>query len=426
MVLRLHAWPSRITLSGMMILGFAFVSWAALRPWIAQRVAGVEPDESATRHALAIDPDNDRIHTMRATLYHYSLLLRDYPAALTAYRSALRNNPLNSASWLHLGKLYADLDQVRESDQAFALAAQFGPSNSAMLWEIATAHLDEGQVTETIATLIRFLAVSPLNDAAKGYELARRLASPDEVLEKMIAPDIDHYTHYANYLLDRNLGDQALAVWDRLPQMAARTREPIDPHLQLRVVDLLMATDRLDQAYQLWTNLTMQMQPDAAPTASNLASNGNFERKETVGRGFDWRIEGAPGVVWTFDPDRAYTGRRSLRLSFVKSRADFSNVSQLIPVQPHSMYALQAYIKTDGLAGSKGITVEVIDSVEGALAKTDAVGGTRDWSRVTVKFRTSGTARTITLRVHSEPPPPYLPPVSGSAWIDNVTLTKVE
>ncbi|HWR21583.1 MAG TPA: tetratricopeptide repeat protein [Verrucomicrobiae bacterium] len=386
----------------------------------------MEPNESAIRHGLAIDPDNDRIHAIRATLFHYSLLLRDYPAALTAYRSALRHNPLNSASWLHLGKLYATLGQARESGQAFALAARFGPSHSALLWEIAIAHLDEGQVTEAMTTLTKFLAVSPPNDASRGYELAHRLASPDAVIEKMIAPDADHYTHYANYLLDRNLGDQALAVWNRLAELAARTREPIDPHLQLRVIDLLMATDRLDQAYQLWTNLTTQMKLGAAPTAANLMSNGNFEHKETIGRGFDWRIGGAPGVAWTFDPDTAHTGRRSLRLSFTKSRADFSNVSQLIPVQPHSMYALQAHIKTDGLAGSRGITVEVIDSAEGALAKTDAIGGTRNWSPVTVKFRTSATARTITLKVHSEPPPPYLPPLSGSAWIDNVSLTKVE
>jgi hypothetical protein len=426
MVLRLRTWPLRIVFSCTLVLGFALASWAALRPWIAQRIAGVEPDENALRHALTIDPDNGRLHAMRATLYHYSLLLRDYPAALTAYRSALRMNPLNSASWLHIGKLYADLDQARESDQAFALSARFGPSHSGLLWEIATAHLEEGHVTEAISTLTSFLAASPPHDLIKGYDLARRLASPDELLDKMIAPDLDHYTHYANYLLDRKIEDQALAVWDRMPQMAARTQEPIDPHLQLRVVDLLMATGRLDQAYRLWITLVTQTQPDAAPTASNLASNGNFERKETVGRGFDWRIGGAPGVAWAFDPDISYTGRRSLRLSFVKSRADYSNVSQLIPVQPHSMYALQAHIKTDGLAGSKGITLEVIDSAEGAMAKTDTVGGTRDWSQVTVNFQTSATARTITLKVHSEPPPPYLPPLSGSAWIDNVSLVKVE
>ena len=426
MLVRLHARPSRIALSGVLIIGFALASWAALRPWIAERVAGVDPDESAIRHALTIDPDNYRMQATRATLYHYSTLLRDYSAALTAYRSALRANPLNSTSWLHLGKLYSDLDQARESDQAFAMAARFGPSNSALLWKIAIVQLDGGQVTQAIVTLTRFLAVSPPKDAAEGYDLVRRLASPDEVLEKVIAPDVYHYTHYANYLLDRNLGDQALLVWDRLPQMADRTREPIDPHLQLRIVDLLLAMGRLDAAYQLWTRFTTQMQPDAAPTTSNLVSNGSFERKETVGKGFDWRIGGAPGVAWTFDPDTAYTGRRSLRLSFVKSRADFSNVSQLIPVQPHSMYVLQTHIKTDGLIGANGITLDVIDSAEGALAKTDAIKGTQNWSPVTAKFRTSGTARTITLRVHSEPPPAWMPPVSGAAWIDNVSLMKVE
>ncbi|HWR21164.1 MAG TPA: tetratricopeptide repeat protein [Verrucomicrobiae bacterium] len=427
MVIRLPARPSRIALSGILVLGFAFASWSALRPWIAQRVAGVEPDENATRHALTIDPDNDRIHAIRATLFHYSLLLRDYPAALTAYRSILRNNPLDSASWLHLGKLYERLGQPSEADQAFRLATHLGPGNSALLWEIAVAYLDQEQTPKTLDTLARFLsAANNPADLAKGHELARRLASPDEVLEKMIALDIDHYTHYANYLLDRNLGDQALAVWDRLHEMAARTDESIDSDLQLRIVDLLMATGKLDQAHQLWATLMSQMKPGAALTAANLVSNGNFEHKETIGRGFDWRIGGAPGVAWTLDSDMAYSGRRSLRLSFLKSRADFSNLSQLIPVQPYSMYALQAHIKTNGFAGAKGITVEVIDSAEGILATTEAIGGTRNWSPVAVKFRTSGAARTITLRVRSEPPPPYLPALSGSAWIDNVSLMKVE
>lgn len=426
MVIRLQTRPSRIVLSGILVLGFALVSWAALRPWIAQRVLSEGLVEGAARRALAIEPDNDRFHAVLGTIYQYNLFLRNYPAALSSYQTALGLNPLDRISWTHLGKLYAEAGRLRESGQAFASAARFGQSDSALLWEIAIAYLDEGQVAEAIAVLTRFLAVSPPDGAAKGYELARRLIPPEEVLETMIAPDIDHYTHYANYLLDRNLGAQALAVWSRLRESTTRTGEAIDPDLQLRIVDLLMAGGLLDQAHQIWTNLMTQMKPDAAPAASNLVSNGNFERKDTVGRGFDWRIGGAPGVAWNFDPDTAYAGRRSLKLSFVKSRADYSNVSQLIPVQPHSMYTLQARIKTDGFAGSKGVTLEVIDSAEGTLAKTDAVGGTRSWTPVAVKFRTSGTAKAITLRVHSEPPPPYLPALSGSAWIDSVSLTEVE
>lgn len=427
MVIRLHARPLRIVLSSVMVVTFLLASWAALRPWVAQRTSSRGPIDQAVRRALSLDPDNDRIQATLASLFHYSLLLRDYSAALAAYHSLLRNNPLDSASWLHLGRLYERLDQRPKADQAFRLATHLGPSNSALLWEIAVAHLDQEQTPETLNTVARFLsATDNPSDLAKGYELARRLLPPDEVLNTVIPPNVPHYTHYANYLLNRNLGAQALAVWNRLHESTTRTGEAIDPDLQLRVVDLLMARGLLDQAHQIWASLMTQMKLDAAPAASNLVSNGNFERKDTVGRGFDWRIGVAPGVAWNFDPDTAYAGRRSLKLSFVKSRADYSNVSQLIPVQPHSMYVLQARIKTDGFAGSKGVTLEVIDSAEGTLTKTDAVGGTRTWTPVAVKFRTSGTAKAITLRVHSEPPPPYLPALSGSAWIDSVSLTEVE
>jgi hypothetical protein len=275
-------------------------------------------------------------------------------------------------------------------------------------------------------TLARFLlATDNPADLAKGYELAGRLLPSEEVLNTLIPSTVFHYTHYANYLLDRNLGDQALPVWKRLTELAARTGEPIDIHLQLRVVDLFILTGQPGPAYQLWTAATKQMTINDASATSNLISNEGFERDATVGRGFDWRIGGAPGVTATLDSFVAYVGRRSLRLSFTKSRADFSNVSQLIPVHPNSVYTLQAHIRTDRFTGTKGITIEVIDSDNEVLARTDAIGGTQDWTSVTATFRTSGAARTVTVRVHSDPPPPYLPPLSGSAWIDNVSLAKV-
>jgi hypothetical protein len=243
----------------------------------------------------------------------------------------------------------------------------------------------------------------------------------------MIAPDVDHYTHYANFLLDRNAGEQALAAWDRLRDTAAATHKPIDPHLQLRMVDLMMATNRLDQAHQLWTTMTTQPQPDTSPATVNLVSNGTFERIDTLGRGFDWRIGGAPGITAAVDPYRADTGRRSLKLTVTKSRADFSNVSQLIPVLPHSMYTVQARIRTDGLTGPDGIALEAIDPATGqTLAKTEVIGGTQDWTDVTTRFRTSGIANTVTLRVRLVPPPPYLPSRSGLAWVDTVSVKRVE
>lgn len=445
MVIRLRGQSSRIVVSGAMVLAFLLVSWGALRPWVAQRVAGGEPADAAARRALAIDPGNDRIRATLAALYHFSLLFRDYHAALISYRSILRNNPLDSASWLHIGRLYEKLSQQPEADQAFRLAIQLDPSNAALLWEIAVDYLDQEQAPKTLDTLARFLSVANNpSDLAKGYELAHRLLTPEEVLNNLIPPHVPDYKSYVHYLLDHNLGDQTPIVWSRLNEMATRTGESIDADLQLRIVDLLTATGKFETAYRVWNDVTKQIEPDAATAASNLVSNAGFERGDTIGRGFDWRIGSAPGVAADLDPFTAHTGRRSLKLSFTKSRADFSNVSQLVPVQPDSTYALQAYIRTDlpvpelpadlrmrgvrpeGLAKSQRIAIEAIDAGDTAVATTDAIGGTRDWTVVAAQFRTSGDARTVTLRIHSTPPPAYLPPLSGSAWIDNVSLTKVE
>lgn len=423
MVIRLRTGPIRIALAGLLMVGFVLALWTALQPWITRRILHQGPIDHTTGRALALDPSNDRIQAALATLYHYSLLLRDYPTALTAYRSVLYNNPLDSVSWLHLGKLYERLGRRSEADRAFRLAADLGPSNSALLWEIAVAYLEQEQTAESLSALTRFLTVTTTStDLIRGYELARDLLSPDEVLNTVIPANMFHYTQYAHYLLDRNLSDHALAVWNRLTTLTAGAGESIDQRLQLRIIDLLIAAGTFDQAHQLWTSATQPTVLDTAQAEANPVSNASFEQHTTIGRGFDWRIGNAPGVVASLDPFKAHSGRQSLKLSFTKSRSEFSNVSQLVPVLPHSMYTLQAYMKTDGLTGPQGITIDVIDPVVGVLATTEAIEGTQDWTAVTATFRTSGTVGTVTLKVHHAPPPPYLPPRSGSVWIDNVSL----
>lgn len=422
-----HARSARIVLYGTMILSFLFAVWTALQPWIAERTSSQGPVDQAIRKALSLDPGNDRLQAKLASLYHYSLLLRDYPSAFMLYRSILRNNPLDSASWLHLGKLYEGLGELSEADQALSLATQLGQNNASLLWEIALAYLNQEQDQKALDTLARFLSVAHNpSDLARGYELAHTLRSPEEVLNTVIPPTVRQYTHYANYLLDRNLGDQALAAWNQLTELTTRIGEPIDTQLRLRVIDLFMTTGQIGPAYRLWTAVTKQATFDNIPTASNHVSNASFEEQATIGRGFDWRIGSAPGVTAALDSSTAYTGYRSLRLSFTRSRSDFVNASQIVPIQPNAIYVLEAHMKTEGFKGSPGIQLEVIDPSSGLLARTDPVLDARDWTTVGLRFQTVGESQSVTLRIHAEPPPAYMPPLSGSVWIDNVTVTKVE
>lgn len=426
MVSRLDALPARILAAGLMSLSFLLASAAALRPWVAQWVGSGAPPDRAARRALLIDPGNDRFQAILATVYQYSLLLRDYPTALTHYHLALRSNPLDRVSWLNLGKLYQKLDRPREADQALRLAVHLAPTDPNLTWETGLAYLEAGQLPEAIRTLTRYLALSR-DDTARGtgYDLARRLTSTEEMLDKVIPQDVTNYAQYLRYLLDRNQTDEALRVWGRLRAMPSGAHERIDPNLRLRFVDALIAEGKFGPAQEVWTNAMKDIHPDAVSEDSNLISNGSFERGSTLGRGFDWKIGGAPGVQCDLDTSIAYAGRQSLRIAFGKTHPEFSNVSQIIHVRPDSIYSLEAYIRTNGLDGSHGMNLEVIDPLKGLLTRTETIAGTRDWTKVGVTFRTRERSQTVTLRVHREPIPQSLQLSAGTAWIDNVSMTKV-
>jgi tetratricopeptide (TPR) repeat protein len=427
MVSRLGARPTRLVVAGAMCCAFLLAGAAALRPWAAEPKGGRTTLDRGVPRAISIDPGNNRFPAILGSVFQYSLLLRDYPAALTYYQSALRSNPLDSASWLHLGKLYQRLDRPQQAHRALRLALELAPSDASILWEATLAYLEQGDRQEVLQTLSRFLAVSEDdNSSTKAFNLARRLASPEEVLQNIVPPEVIPYTRYMNYLLDRNLGEEALSVWRRLKEMPPGIRRGLDPSLQLRVVDLLIAERQFGPAREVWTKLMKAMDPGAASGESNPISNPSFERRDTLGRGFDWKIGSAPGVLCDVDTSVAYSGRQSLRISFEKDQADFSNVSQVVPVHADSTYTLEAHIKTSGLDASHGLTIEVIEPHKGLLAKTEVVAGTRDWTKVGATFRTSAESDAVTLRVHTElASPSSTRPNAVMAWIDNVSLTEV-
>jgi tetratricopeptide (TPR) repeat protein len=228
--------------SGLMILACVLACASTLRPWVAQWAGRGTPLDRAARTAISINPGNDRFQVILANLYQYSLFLRDYPAALTSYQSALRANPLDSTSWLHLAKLYQKLDRPLEADRALRLAVQLAPSNSSIMWETTLAYLEAGQLPEALRTLTRFISMSRDDtDRAKGYDLARRLVPPEEVFERVIPQDVTNYAQYLKYLLDRNQTDEALRVWGRLKEMHPAGYEPTDPTLKRRLAELLTA-----------------------------------------------------------------------------------------------------------------------------------------------------------------------------------------
>jgi len=159
-----------------------------------------------------------------------------------------------------------------------------------------------------------------------------------------------------------------------------------------------------------WTCAGSEKNPDSK---SNLLSNASFE--ETAGsglRGWESRAwAGGSKVEWKIDSS-ARTGRRCASiLSLAGADAAWSIKAR---VKTNSFYRLSGWIRTRELRGALGALINVQGLPD---AKTAAVTGTRDWTRVSTVFQ-SGAATELEINCLFG----GWGSSTGQAWYDDVSL----
>ena len=125
------------------------------------------------------------------------------------------------------------------------------------------------------------------------------------------------------------------------------------------------------------------------------------------------------------DPARSHSGQRSLRLVFqVRANLESVNVSQLVPVQTQTEYDFECYVRTDKLETGSAPQVQIIDATDNTvLASSEmAPGGTNDWSRISLSFKTPDKSEAVILKIvriscRSDETP--ICPIYGSVWYDD-------
>ena len=126
--------------------------------------------------------------------------------------------------------------------------------------------------------------------------------------------------------------------------------------------------------------------PATGQQAANLLPNPSFE-KGADGKPAGWRTQ-----TWGGEGSFAYaatgrTGKRSLVISSEKG-ADVGWFA-VVSVDPHSTYRLSAWIKTEDVRApnARGALLN-LHNLQGVA--TNAVTGTRDWTKVQAVFDTGG------------------------------------
>jgi hypothetical protein len=379
-----------------------------------------EGDIDPMEKGLIINPHDAELKYSLARLYH--MLTLDEKKAEGLYVDSLELNPLLSSSWLGMAEMLVENSAADEApgptrngekDKARAALGRLSeltPNSIAYLWEGSILALRLGDTTMAMKDL-RTVAKADPRRRTRVFDMCWKvIGDPDPILQNVVSDEV--LPSYLSYLISKDRLNETYAVWNRMGEKKIDHEDS-----ELRYVDFLLKRGDVDMAAVVWNKVFPGAKNDS------LVWNGSFEN-EPVGRGFDWRIGKVEGVKIDFDAAKKTNGEKSLRLKFSgENNVNFSQVSQIIPVEPGSDYTLTSNISTEDITTRNGIGWEVI--CNGMREKSETVTGTVDWIDNDLTFTTPPDCRFINLRLRRFKSNKLDKYISGTAWVDNVNLFKL-
>jgi hypothetical protein len=264
------------------------------------------------------------------------------------------------------------------------------------------------------------LAHYPNQSAAVYDVLEKAVSDSDFVLEKIVPKDPSSFRQYLFYLYETGDKDSVRKAWAKRFSFGYQA----DRDQTLRHIEFLISRGELNEAFQVWK---ARLQEEGLSTLSdgNLITNGDFEKEQILGGGFDWKIEKVPGAEVSFDPSVVFEGKRSLKIVFDgKENVDFYHVYQFLPLKSDAEYVLRANVKTQAVTTKSGLKIEVIGIGQAFQRQSEALTGDNAWRELIVSFRTPAQLQGGLVRLRRNKTDKFDRYISGTVWIDHVSLTE--
>ncbi len=215
----------------------------------------------------------------------------------------------------------------------------------------------------------------------------------------------------------RTAGAEATWGW-------ARARGFADDALAGEYAEFLIRQGRAEQAARSWADYLGPRRGDYRRT--NYLFNESFEAPAT-GSPFDWRITPAPGAEIGLEAGEAYAGLQALKVRFLgEENLDFHHVAQRA-VTPPGRWRLEAWVRSEELTTNEGVRLRVWDvDAPGRLdAVTEAVTGSKPWTKLATEFRIPEGARLVEVQVVRRPSLKLDNKIRGAVWVDVVRLERL-
>jgi hypothetical protein len=254
------------------------------------------------------------------------------------------------------------------------------------------------------------------------FRLALGATRDDRAILEMLPFQASVFFDYLDFELEAGNLTAAEQVWLRLLQL----KLPFDLRQAFPYLDALIRHREVDSLVAAWSALAGRFPVQISPlvTDSNLVANGSFEH-DILNGGLDWRIVPVEGAVVGLDSQDGFEGARALRIEFNgKRNLDYGHVFQYVAVQPKTRYRFSGAIRVQGIATDSGPRFQLFDAFDlGSLSEsTENMVGTSGWSWQQLEFETNADTRLLIVRVARPPSNKLDNQISGTVWIDRVSL----
>ena len=335
--------------------------------------------------------------------------------------TALRRDPDAAFRWCDLGEALLKSGEVEQAKECFSTALTHAPNIPPLQLRAANFYYDIHEGERALEQTSGILA----NSASYDGPIFDRYGQEKIPLVKILRNGLPNHRRawqsYLHYLLNLGKFADAAAVWDGI--VALRYG---DDRLAHDYLDSLLQDHRYQAAAQAWANYLGDR--GHGYLQSNYIYNGDFEA-EPSGVQFDWTTEDLnDDVKVTIDPAVAHSGSRSLKIQFGgKANVNYDRTSQRAFVKP-GRYRFSAYIRAEGITTDQGIAFRIFDAESsGHLdVRTEQVTGTTDWKKVEKIVAVPSGTRLVEVQIIRPSSWRFDSFIAGTAWIDTVSLSRVE
>ena len=412
--------PSRFAFLSVLLALAGTLAFAAGKLWLAERWAGTS-DPGLWRKAACLEPANADYWRDLGIHEQWSLGPAGKREAIRDLLRATQRNPHSAGLWMDLADAYQASGNTAAAERAYRIAPALYPVSSEVAWRYGSFLLYAQDLREGYAQIRRALLADPSLENNALLECWQENPDVNSLLEKVLPPQSPYYVTAMDFFLVRRLLDPALAVWKG--QLALK--QPVEMAQGVRLIDALIAADRLVDAQQTWSQaLAAAHWPQVPGSAGSLVFNGGFEHDSANGA-FDWRAMPLDGAHITFDTAVAHSGSRSFQITFDGGmNLDFQNLFQIIPIRPGGRYRFSAFLRTQEISTDQGIRFEISDWHDPARLRllTQNMTGTSPWTQVQAEFTAGANTRLLQIALRRIPSGKFDNKIRGTAWVDDVSL----